>query len=94
MTITNLNNLNRQRLLRRKPSTTMAGDPYDKQQQQEERRRHRRAHKPRYEHIKLGTTTAEPAKRYYNAKGAKVDGTIKVAKHPPDPPRRQSIRLK
>jgi hypothetical protein len=40
----------------------------------------------------LDTITAEPAKRYYNAKGAKINNTTKVANHPPDPPRRQSIR--
>jgi hypothetical protein len=42
------------------------------------------------EHTNLDTTIAKPTKRYYNAKGAKVDNTIKVAKHPPNPPRWQS----
>jgi len=30
------------------------------------------------------TTTIEPAKRYQNAKGVKVDNTTKMAKHPPE----------
>ena len=42
----------------------------------------------------LDTTATETCKRYYNARGARIGYTAKVAKHPPNPPRRQRIHPK
>jgi len=42
----------------------------------------------------LDTSMTEPTKRSYNATAARIDNTTKVAKHPPDLSRRQSIRPK
>ena len=42
-----------------------------------------RRNRENIEPTNLNTTTAEPAKIYYNAKRAKVDNTTKVANHPP-----------
>ena len=63
----------------------MAFDPYTSKNNKKNRRG---IGKP----TNLDTTTSKPAKRYYQPKGAKATTRQKVAKHPPDPPRRQSIR--
>ena len=65
----------------------MAGNPYNKL-------RTTRKTGNTDEPANLDTTTTEPAKRCYNATAARIDNTTKVAKHPPDLSRRQSIRPK